>query len=253
MQVIIGEERLDGVAGVLHAPRRLSPMNAAHDRLGATFMEQAGWQVPARYTSATGEAAAIREAVGVMDISASGKVLVRGAAAEETLAALLVTVPRAPGEATAFDEKESGRGYVAMLAPDELMVITSPGAEAGLAGRLAEEVTTRGLFVSIVNQTSGLAGLMVVGPRYHELLSKLCAIPLHPAAFPVGRVAQSGVAKVHAILVRQDLAPAVPAIEIYVDRPYGEYVWEAVLDAGGEYGIQPVGLDALELLTKEGR
>jgi hypothetical protein len=37
---------------------------------------------------------------------------------------------------------------------------------------------------------------------------------------------------------------ALPAFELYVERPYGEYVWMCVMDAGREFGITPVGWGA---------
>jgi len=56
-------------------------------------------------------------------------------------------------------------------------------------------------------------------------------------------VAQTGVAQVHTTLLRHDLGD-VPAFELYFERPYAEYVWNSLIDAGGEYGIVPFGWGA---------
>jgi glycine cleavage system aminomethyltransferase T len=56
-------------------------------------------------------------------------------------------------------------------------------------------------------------------------------------------VAQGSLAKAHAIFVRNDVE-ALPAFELYVERPYGEYVWMCVMDAGREFGIVPFGWGA---------
>ena len=79
------------------------------------------------------------------------------------------------------------------------------------------------------------------------MLRKLCALPLDPRDFPNLRVAQSSLAKVHCILVRRDLG-GLPGFDLYVERPYGDYVWRSVIDAGQEFGMVPFGWGAKGLL-----
>jgi glycine cleavage system aminomethyltransferase T len=103
--------------------------------------------------------------------------------------------------------------------------------------------------VNIAHRTSGLAGVMLAGPHSTELLSKLSALPVAPS-----HVAQTSVAKVRAIVVRRDVTgvgSSTAAFELFVDRPFGEYLWDAVLDAGAEFGIRPFGTAALESVGVE--
>ena len=234
-------------------PHRLSPLHATHQRLGAQFVSSSDWQVPQVYDSPEGEAAAVRERVGIADLSACGKLIVHGKAAGETLAEVFGLAPSAPGTVSpAMAPTDTGQGvpgtYVARLTPDEFLVITPPGEDREAAQGIEQGRVAGGHFVSVVNQSSGLAGLLVAGPRSHDLLSKLCALPLSPDELPDRRVAQSRLAKVHVILVRVD-SGGLPAFELYFERPYAEYVWASLMDAGGEFGVIPFGWEARALLA----
>lgn len=246
-----GKDAIKGTS-VGDRPPRLSALHATHQALGAQFVARAGWQVPHLYTSPEDEAAAIRERVGVADLSSLGKLQVRGHAAQELLTEVLGARSVAPGYASPIVNEDqagpsSGGGYCARLTRDEFLVITPPGDEEEVARNIEEGHLARGLFVTVINRTSGLAGLVVVGPVSQDVLSKLCALPLSPVDFPNYCMAQSSLAKVHTILVRNDMG-SLPAFELYFERVYGEYVWTSVVDAGHEFGIVPLGWGAKDLL-----
>lgn len=228
---------------------RKSPLDSKHSVLRATFADEAGWRMPQVYTSLEAEAEAVRERIGVADVSAAGKVIVKGEAAADLVAGALGVAPEMPGDVAAMATDAGEDGDIARLARDEFLVVTPAGAEERVAQHLEEQRIARELFVSVINQTSGLAGLIVAGPRCRDLLSKLCALPLDAASFADQHVAQSSVAKVHTIIVRNDLG-AVPAFELYFERPYGEYVWESIVNAGQEFGITPFGQQTRALLRR---
>jgi aminomethyltransferase len=231
-------------------PPRLSALHSTHEKLGARFVSLAGWQVPQTYSSPQDEAAAIREGVGLADLSWLGKLLVRGdpGATLNLLGDAFGVGPVEVGHTTSIAVESQaaslwGRGYLARLVADEIMLFTPPGTEGEAIRRIEEKRAADDLFLTVVDRTSGLAGLAVVGPAGREVLSKLCALPLNDRDFPNQRVAQGSLAKAHAIIVRNDVEP-LPAFELYVERPLGEYVWMCVMDAGCEFGIIPLGWGA---------
>lgn len=237
-------------------PLRMSPLHRIHRKLGAQFAERAGWQLPDAYTSADEEAQAVREQVGVADVSAAGKLIVKGEVATDLLALALSNPPERPGSAASVvlkDEAELpvGGGYVARLTQDEFLIVTPTGVEKRVAQRLEQHRIAHAMFASVIDQTSGLAGLVVAGPHSRSTLSKLCALPLDATNFPNQCVAQTSLAKVHAIIVRSDLGE-VPAFELYFERPYAEYVWGSILDAGHEFAIMPFGQQAKDSLDRAG-
>jgi aminomethyltransferase len=232
---------------VAERPLRLSPLHATHLALGARFVSQSGWEVPHAYASPEEEARAVRERVGVADVSSLGKLLVRGdaKASMRLLGDAFGVGPIELGciaQNAAEDGTDSfgGLQYLARLTADEFLVVTSPGAEAAVARQIEAGREAEGFFLTVVDQTSGLAGLSVVGPQGREVLSKLWALPLDARDFPDRRVSQSSLAKVHTVIVRNDL-DELPAFELYFERPYAEYVWNSIRDAGDEFGLLPVG------------
>ena len=58
---------------------------------------------------------------------------------------------------------------------------------------------------------------------------------------------QAPVAEVHGTLLRRD-AGGLLSFELYYGREYGEYVWDALMGAGEEYGVSPFGVEALKSL-----
>jgi glycine cleavage system aminomethyltransferase T len=101
--------------------------------------------------------------------------------------------------------------------------------------------------VSQRDSTSEYAGFSLVGPRVDDLLRGLTPLDITAAGLPMNSCAETGLAGVHALLVR---APelAVPSVRIYVGWDLGEYVWQELLEVGGQYGIHPLGIDAWKSL-----
>jgi sarcosine oxidase subunit alpha len=229
-------------------PPRLSSLQPAHQRLGAQLLTIAGWQVPQTYTSPESEAAAIASQVGVADLSSLGKLQVWGESAPELLAEAFGGARVAPGHTVPISIQDNagsfvGASHLARLTSDEFIIITPPGIEGKFARELEGKRAASGLSVTVIDQTSGIAALAVVGPNSYNVLSKLCGLPLHPDDFPDRRVAQTSLARVHTTIIHNDIV-GLSAFELFFERPYGEYVWNCILDAGHGSGIIPFGWGA---------
>lgn len=223
-------------------PNRISPVHERHQTLGARFGLREGWFVPEGYTSHDQETTALRESVGLIDISARGKLTLKGANAGAIIAWLPGKAPTNPGGVI---EVEYYNLLVAKLTPDEFLVITPPGTERERAISLEAEITSQGAFVSIIDQTAGLVGFSLSGPKSRAVMSKLCALPFKSNEFPNMHVTQSSFANVRATIIRHDQDDTL-TFELYTDRSYGDYLWDTILDAGREFKIQPVGWEAIE-------
>lgn len=88
------------------------------------------------------------------------------------------------------------------------------------------------------------AWLALTGAHLPELLAKVCGADLRAEAFPVGAVAQTSVARLNAIVVNAGTAE-LPIFHLLCDRASAHYLWGALLDAMGEFGGQPAGVEAL--------
>ena len=93
--------------------------------------------------------------------------------------------------------------------------------------------------------TSGRTIVAVAGPRSLDLLRAATQVDVRERALPDRRCVQTSVARVPATIIRFDRL-GVPAYEILVARDFGEYLWDALLDAGAPLGARPVGIALLE-------
>ncbi len=228
-------------------PKRLSPIHDRHQDLNARFTLQAGWQIPEIYTTPTEETAALRDHVGLADISALGKLTIKGSKADGIIATYFGESPTKPGDVIAV---KSSQLLVAKLTIGEYLILTSPGVEQETAISLEAEIATQNTYVSVIDQTSGLVGLLISGPKSSGVMRKLCALDFDPIDFPNLHVAQSSFAKVRAAIIRHDQKD-VPTFELYTDRSYANYLWNTILDAGMEFGIKPIGWEATKILRSQ--
>ena len=68
------------------------------------------------------------------------------------------------------------------------------------------------------------------------------------ANFPNGTAKQSSVAKTRQLIIRQDIGD-LPAYVLIGARPLAAYLWETILQAGEDLGIQAIGITALESVS----
>ena len=222
-------------------PKRLSPLHNRHQTLKASIYHLGGWLIPEVYTSSADETAALRDRVGLGDISAMGKLVLKGTKANGIIIAHFGTIPIKPGDVI---EDKSQQVLVAKMTSDEFLILTQPGEEKELADLLETEIASHNIFVNIIDQTSGLVGLLISGPKSIQLMRKLCALDFNSTEFPNLHVAQSSFAKVRAAIICHDRGD-LTAYELYAGRSYADYLWTAILDAGKEFDIKPVGWKAV--------
>lgn len=222
-------------------PVRLSPVTAR----SATWVEREGWRIAETFTSVEAEAAAVRHSVGLSDLSARGKVLVQGREAVPALQKALGSAPSQPGKVVTTE----GDGLLACLTREEWYLTTPVGGEARALERVTAAVAAAGVYAHVTDLTHANGALMLAGPQSGAVLAKLCGLDFHPSKFGNHTAAPSGLAKVSALVIRDDLSSGtVPAYQIHVNRSETDYLWMAVFDAAGEFGVQAVGFAALEAL-----
>ena len=172
--------------------------------LGASMATVDGWQLPKDYGDASQEAAQLRETVGVSDISPVGKLRVVGAGAAGAVGTLIPRlVGLAPGsvaEVDSLSEQENGELLAAWLTADELLVLTPPGqAQAALDAM----PNLNAICAHVVDITSGLCGVSIIGPASTRLLSRITDLNISPRAMPDLTCAQARVAEVQGLLLRR--------------------------------------------------
>lgn len=217
-------------------PYRVSALYRTHAALGARWTEDGGWRVPETFGDSAAEAQAARRGVGLVDASPLGKVDVVGRGAAELLGRAGAKAD--VGRTTVFALGGHHDLRALRLTPEHFLLLTPSGAADDARGAL-QRLAGGASCVHVTDVTSAFAALTLVGPDARATLAKLTALDLRDGAFPDGACAQTGLAKVPALVVREDW-PALPAYRVLVGREVGEYVWEAVTEATGNT-LVPVG------------
>ena len=218
---------------------RRSALHHSHLESGAEMVEEHGWQRPEYYTAVEDEVQALRERVGLSDVSAVTKFDVKG---KDTLSVLVRML------ALNADPQMEMVGQVVPVR-DHVMLITAPGTAGAVAQLLSasQEPLPDESCVHMTDVTSSFTAVQIIGPQGYDLLRKLTALDLNPTAFSNLRCAQGDIAKVHALVLRADVKTQL-AYEVYCRREFGEYLWQTLRDAGQEFGVVPFGVAAMRQL-----
>lgn len=209
---------------------------------------QDGWEVSGRRAEA---------GLTVTDCTPLTKVQVRAPIGGQAAAALGVRFGRA---ARAGGAGGAGNGTAGTLVvgsgPGEWLLFAAPGRAADLdPDRLVTQAP--GESVTWVDQSHGRALMRLTGSRAPGLLAKLCGIDLSDDITPDGAAFRTSVAALATDVIRDDLISDDGSTRSYLlhcERSSGQYLFDAVLRAGAEFGIEIDGFrmpDALPDRPKE--
>ena len=234
-------------------PPRRSPLHQRHVALGAKFAAFGGWEMPLEYAGGgvIKEHTAVREAVGVFDVSHLGKVRVTGAGALEFVNSCLTNDLHriGPGRAqyTLCCDEETG-GVVDDIiayryADDHVLLIPNAANAAEVARRLRAAAPPA---VTVSNEHEEHAVLAVQGPRSAEVLAKLELPVGHPyMSFVSARFGATD------LTVCRTGYTGEHGYELVAPAEHAGEVWDALLAAGEPYGVRPCGLGARDTLRTE--
>lgn len=251
---------IGALAGSRHHPIRHTPMHYAHEALGAVWMDMGDWKRPRQYRlSIEDEYRAVREGVGIIDVSTLGKLDLRGRDAGKLLD--MVYTHRfsdlRPGRVRyALMCDEGGTilddGTISRLAGDRYFITTTTGNLDFVHQWLEWYLIGTGWDVTITNVTAGYGSINVAGPKAREVLQKLTDCDLATSAFPYMACREADVCGVAAIMLRIGFVGET-GWELHLPAESAEAVWNNLLDAGKELGIQAFGVEAQRLLRLEKR
>jgi heterotetrameric sarcosine oxidase gamma subunit len=227
---------------------KLTPIHHWHVQHGARFVLDAGWKRVESYGDPEQEVSLVSRAAGICDATPLTKIDFQGKDAAASLARNLVgAIPRLGfhNRARLSGNEKAGEIQVARLKTERFLVFGRPDARDDLMSRFAEPVTDLEC-AHVTDLTSAFAALRLVGPSSAAVLKKICALDVDGLAS--GQCAQAPVARVAAVVLRDDLATWIGYL-ILVSRDYGEYVWKSMLSAGGLH-FGHFGLTAEKLIRK---
>jgi aminomethyltransferase len=241
-----------GIPEETHSMNKKTSLYDRHVALDAQIQPFAGYLMPIRYSTVVKEHMAVRQGVGVFDLSHMGEFRLTGPDSTAFLDFLL----------TNDAEVEDGQAfYTTMCYPDggivdDLIVYRISASEYLLvvnASNIEKDwawVTShRGDWdIELVNESDDTTLVAIQGPKAQEVASKLTDVDLDTLGYY--RHVSGEFAGKKALIARTGYT-GEDGFEIYVKPEDGPAVWDAVMKAGEEYGIVPVGLGARDTLRLE--
>ena len=247
-----------------------SPLYDRHVALGAEMRDVGGHELPFRYTSELEEHRAVREAVGLFDLSLMGEIRVSGPDAASFLAHTLISAikPIALGKAkyTMIVQEDGGiidDLIVYRLGVNEFMLVNNAGNMIEVYDTLRERVG--GYDVEVIDRSSEIALIAVQGPKAAKLLRRVVPVDSHGTldALRYYSCTSLEVAGVEMIVARTGYT-GEDGFEVFPPAERGAEVWDALLAAGGavenpedpaddgaDLGVRPCGLLCRDILRLE--
>ena len=229
-----------------------SPLHERHVALGAKFAEFGGWSMPLEYPSGVvKEHTAVREAVGIFDVSHLGKALVSGPGAAAYVNATLTNdLGRiAPGRAQytlCCDDATGGvvDDLIVYLHDDERVLLVPNAANtAEVVRRLAAQAPDG---VTVTNQHRDHAVLAVQGTKSDEELDAV-GLPTGPDYMSFDETEFHG----STVVVCRTGYTGERGYELIAPNEVAVPLWDALMAAGEEHGMLACGLGSRDTLRTE--
>lgn len=228
-----------------------SPLHDRHVELGARFAEFSGWEMPLQYSGVVDEHTAVRERVGIFDVSHLGKATVAGPGARAFVDSCLTNAldKIVPGKAQytlCCDEPTGGvvDDLIVYLRSDDELVLVPNAANCAEVVRRLTEAAPYG--VEVLDAHRDLAVLAVQGTRSDETLDAI-GLPTGHDYMAFADASWEGVA----LTVCRTGYTGERGYELVVPWNDAGRLWDALLAAGEPHGILPCGLAARDTLRTE--
>ncbi|MEP2641754.1 sarcosine oxidase subunit alpha family protein [Roseobacter sp.] len=262
MGSIAGEAR-----GDVFQPIRRTAMHAWHDTHGAEWEPVGHWRRPYAYVRAgeTAHDAVMREtkntrdALGLLDASTLGKLVVKGPDAGRLLDMLYTNMMSTlkPGKCRyGLMCSENGflidDGVVARIDDDTFLCHTTTGGAERIHQHMEEWLQTEwwDWKVWVANVTEQYAQVAVVGPNARKALEALGGMDVSREALGFMEWADGELGGFKCRVYRISFSGEL-SYEIAVDAGQGQAFWDALMDAGQDLGVMPYGTEALHILRAE--
>lgn len=225
-----------------------------HVALGAKMVEFSGWEMPVQYKGILDEHRAVRNAAGLFDIDHMGQVRVTGRDALAYLNQLLtanfsdIALDTAKyavmcyADGTCVDDT-----FVYRLDNEWMVVVNAGNRDKDNAWMMAQAA---GYDVQVEDVSDEFYMLAFQGPKAEEVLQRLESFRLSDLKYH--RAREFHIHDARGIIARTGYT-GEDGFELFVPFSYGKHVWDAILEAGKNEGVLPIGLGARDSLRFEAK
>ena len=240
------------VSRVTEDTSKTTPLYEEHRRAGAKIIPFGGWLMPVQYTSISDEHQAVRNNVGVFDISHMGQLIASGAGAREWLNRMLTNnvdkLEVRGGQYTFLLNQNGGiiDDLIVYRIEDEkfLLVVNASRTEEDAAWLQAHILPE----VELTNRSADYAGLAIQGPRIGELMKAVLGDDFE---LPARNTIVDAEFNVMQLAIARTGYTGEDGVEIFFESKYAPTFWTTLLEKGKPLGIRPCGLGARDTLRLE--
>lgn len=227
--------------------------NSLHKAAGGKMVDFAGYELPIEFSGIKDEHMTVRNAVGVFDVSHMGEFWIKGPNALELLRKVGSNAPSllVPGQAhySCFPNGKGGivDDYVLYyFSPEKYMMVVN----ASNIEKDWQWITSHNsMGAELENSSERISQLAVQGPKALQTLQKITPVDLSSIKyynFAVGELAG-----VKEVIISNTGYTGAGGFELYMYNEDAETIWNAIFEAGEEFGIKPIGLGARDTLRLE--
>ncbi len=253
--------------GEVFQPIRQTPMHDWHNKNGADWEPVGHWRRTYAYVrpgesvhdAVNREVKNTRENLGLLDASTLGKLIVKGPDAGKFLDMLytnMMSTLKIGKCRYGLMCSENGflidDGVVARIDEDTWLCHTTTGGAERIHGHMEEWLQTEwwDWKVYVANVTEQYAQVAVVGPNARKVLEKLGGMDLSKEALPFMEWRDGKIGDFDCRAYRISFSGEL-SYEIAVPASQGQGFWDALMEAGKEFGVMPYGTECLHILRAE--
>jgi aminomethyltransferase len=236
------------------AALKITPLNAVHRRMKAKMVDFGGWDMPVLYSGILEEHHAVRNGVGLFDVSHMGEIEVRG---PEALNLVDYISTNAASRLKTGQVHYSGLLYEHGGFVDDILVHKVDDDHFFICVNASNQekdydhiVLMNSMKATVEEAGDRYAQLAVQGPKALDTLQKLTSTPLAPIKYY--HFVDGEVAGVWARIARTGYT-GEDGFEIYIAPDESPAIWDKLLEAGAEFDIKPCGLGARNTLRLESK
>ncbi|GAP72068.1 aminomethyltransferase [Candidatus Symbiothrix dinenymphae] len=233
---------------------KTTPFHKQHQALGAKMHEFAGYDMPIEYpTGIIEEHLCVMNGVGVFDVSHMGEFWVKGAKAADFVQKMvsndIANLPVGKAQYNCFPNAQGGIVddlLVYHFEPEKYMLVVN-AANIDKDWAWCVKNNTEG--ADLHNASDNMSQLAVQGPLASKTLQKLTDVDL--STIPYYGFVTGKLAGVNDVIISNSGYTGCGGFELYFYPEHADTIWDAVFEAGAEFGIKPIGLGARDTLRLE--
>jgi len=229
------------------------PLHDLHVKLGGKIVPFGGFLMPVRYSSDIEEHMAVRNGVGVFDVSHMGEFKVEGPQALDLIQRITSNdaskLVDGQAQYTCLPNEQGGivDDLIVYKIKDNDYFIVVNASNIEKDWNWFSKYNTKG--ATLKNVSEDLCLFAVQGPKATGILQKLTQTDLSTIKyyhFAIGEFAG-----VSGVIMSNTGYTGAGGFEIYVNKAHAEKVWNAIFEAGKNENIKPIGLGARDTLRLE--